>query len=321
MCERAILTPFLLCLKTIGTWGREIVRTVFIRRKTLGKKTKRTRSRALVVIILGISSAALADAVKSTPWLAGVTENSVYVSLEVDSTNVAVVDFGQTIGYGSQASTESTQVTDAGSGYYVHNIKLAGLQPNTQYHYKVTHGSFESSDYIFWTAPQAGTASRWGFAADSRTNITDHNTMAGMIASHDPRMMVYGGDLCDDPTWASWDTEWFVANQNSLNATTPFVNAAGNHEDWASLTQAYTQSPDGDGEGGNGYFSFDYGDAHILVLNNELSYAEGEAQWNFAAADLAASTSQWKVVAFHKSAYAAGGHGEDAGTRSQSYRQ
>ena len=81
-----------------------------------------------------------------------------------------------------------------------------------------------------------------------------------------------------------------------------YHNPTGNHEGWGALTQAYTQSPTGDGEGGNGYFSLDYGDAHILVLNTELSYANGSDQWNFAAADLAASTSMWKIVAFHKSA-------------------
>jgi hypothetical protein len=139
--------------------------------------------------------------------------------------------------------------------------------------------------------------------------------MAGLIASHKPRMMVYGGDPCGGPQWNSWNTEWFVANQNALNATTPFVNAVGNHEKWETLTKAYTQSPNGDGENGQGYFSFDYGDAHILVLNNEVDYSQGSDQWNFAAADLAASNRQWKIVAFHRSAYVAGSdtHGENAG--------
>ena len=279
----------------------------------------------LVVLTLVLSaSVALADAVKPVPWLAGVTKNSVYVSLEATDTTPAVVDFGLTTAYDSQATTESTQPTD--SGYSVHNIKLTGLLPNTQYHYRVTQGASISDDYSFWTAPQAGTAARWGFSADCHGQPSVHNTMAGLIAAQQPKMMVYGGDLCDWAHWYNWNNEWFVTNQNALNATVPFVNATGNHEGWGTLynvypypdvwetlTSAYTQSPNGDGEDGNGYFSFDYGDTHILVLNTEVDYSQGSAQWNFAAADLAASSSKWKVVAFHWSAYVGGYAGENAG--------
>ena len=246
------------------------------------------------------------------PWLGGVTDRSVYVCLEATNTTLAVVDFGLTTAYGSQATTESTQPTDL--GYSVHNIKLTGLLPNTQYHYRVTQGASVSADYSFWTAPQAGTAARWGFAADCRSEHWGyHNMMAGLIAAQNPRMMVYGGDLVSSSTWDLWTRDWFVPNQIALNHTAPFVNAAGNHEGWGTLTKAYTESPDGTDGGGNGYFSFDYGDAHILILNNEVDYSQGSAQWNFAAADLAASTSKWKVVAYHMPAYAAGGHGENAG--------
>ncbi|MCK4850408.1 MAG: metallophosphoesterase family protein [Phycisphaerae bacterium] len=253
---------------------------------------------------------------KPVPWLAGVTSDSVYACLEA-TTNAtdATVDFGRVVdgmgNYAFQVTTESMQPTL--SGRYVHNIPLTGLQPNTQYHYKVTHGSDVSADYTFWTAPLPGTPAKWGFAADCRSNPTLHNTMAGLIAARSPRMMVYGGDLCHSATWDYWDTEWFVANQNALNATTPFVNAVGNHEQWLPLTKAYTESPDGTDGNGEGYFSFDYGDTHILVLNNMVDYSPGSAQWDFAAADLAASTSNWNVVAYHKPAYSAGGDGENAG--------
>ncbi len=253
------------------------------------------------------ASVAQALVVKTKPWLAGVTDSSVYVSVEVNNTTNATVDFGLTSAYGSQATTEYTQATT--SSYSVHNIKLTGLLPNTQYHYRFSHGSYVSADYSFWTAPLAGTDSRWGFAADSRSGIPVHNAMIALIDSHDPRMMVYGGDIAASPTWSSWTNEWFTTNQTALNAKVPFVNAPGNHEQWNSLTAAFTQGPNGDGPTGQGYYSFDYGDTHILILNDQLgtnSFAEGSAQWNFAAADLAASTAKWKIVAFHRPAYVAG---------------
>ena len=262
------------------------------------------------ILTLALSaSMVMGDAARPTPWLAGVTTNGVYVSLEATDTSTATVYYGLTAGYGSTVTTESTQA--AGSNY-VHNIKLTGLAANTQYHYKVTQGASDSGDFTFYTAPAAGTNGTWGFAADSRTDPTWHNTMAGLIDSHAPRMMVYGGDLCASPTYASWNNEWFVSNQNTLNARAPFVNAPGNHEDWNNLTKAFTQSSGGDPD----YHSFDYGDAHIVVINNEISDSPASAQATWVAADLAASSAKWKIVALHKPAYSYGAHGGNADMQS-----
>ena len=264
---------------------------------------------ALVVVAL-TASAAFADAVKSAPWLAGVTQDGVYACLEANGTENATVEFGLTASYGSSAVTESTDATTAGT--YVHNVKLNGLLPNTEYHYRVTQGSSVSADYSFRTAPAPGTPSHFGFAADSRTRTSTHNTVAGNMASHNPNMMFNGGDLCNSSSYSSWDNEWFVSNQNALNARAPFVNAIGNHEGTGANTRAFTESPNGtDGVGGNGYFSFDYGDTHILMLNNQISDGPGSAQWNFAKNDLETSDAKFKIVSFHKPAIGYGGHGSD----------
>ena len=263
---------------------------------------------ALAVVAL-TAPAALANSVKSTPWLAGVTQDSVYACLEATSTAGATVNFGLTTGYGSVASTESYDATTGGT--YVHNVKLTGLTPNTLYNYQVIHGSSTSANYTFRTAPAPGTNAHFGFAADSRTNTSTHNAVAAMMASHNPNMMFYGGDLCNTSSYSSWTNEWFVPNQSALNATAPFVNAPGNHEGWNTNTRAFTESPAGNDGGGNGYFSYDYGDAHILVLNNEISDGPGSAQWNFAAADLAASNANFKIVTFHKPAVSYGAHSPD----------
>ena len=256
-------------------------------------------------LVLGLAQPALADAAKSTPWLGGVTTNSVYACLEATNTTSATVDFGLTPAYGMSATTEYTESTGS---TYVHNVKLTGLLPNTQYYYQVTQGSSVSAGYSFYTAPLAGTPAHWGFAADCRTNISTHNAVAGQIATHSPNMMVYGGDLCATNSYSSWTSEWFVSNQNALNAVSPSVNSPGNHEGWNSLTKAFTQSATGDPD----YFSFDYGNSHILVLNYMLSDSFGSAQWNFAAADLAASNAKFKIVVDHSPPYCSGGHGNDA---------
>ncbi|MBW7998522.1 MAG: hypothetical protein FVQ81_18500, partial [Candidatus Glassbacteria bacterium] len=257
-------------------------------------------SDSLVVDVLG----------GAAPWLAGVTTNSVYVCLEVDTTANATVDYGLTTAYGSSAVTESTDATSIGT--YVHNVRLTGLLPNTVYNYQVTHGTSVSDNYTFRTAPEPGTPAHFGYAGDSRSDTYNHNLIAAHMALQNPNMMIYGGDLCNTNTYASWINEWFVPNQVALNATTPSVNTPGNHEGWGINTKAFTESPNGtDGEGGGGYFSYDYGDVHILVLNTEIGRSQGSAQWNFAAADLAASNAKFKIVAAHKPSLSYGMHGTD----------
>ena len=262
---------------------------------------------ALVPLFIG--SAALGDAVKQAPWLAGVTDSTVYACLEATDTTAATVDFGLTTAYGMTATTTGPggSAQSTGSSTYVHNVKLTGLLPNTQYFYRVTQGASVSADYSFWTAPLAGTSAHWGFAADSRSYPTTHNNVIAKILPHEPRMMVYGGDLCNSGNYSSWTNEWFVPNQNALNAVSPFVNSPGNHEGWNNLTKAFTQSATGDPD----YFSFDYGDSHILVLNYMLSQANGSAQYNFAKTDLENSNAKFKIVVNHAPAYGYGGHGND----------
>ncbi len=258
----------------------------------------------------------LLDAVKD-PYLQSVMTDSMYVLQEADDQTAAVVEYGLTSGYGSQASTESTELTRADRGFYTHNIKLTGLQPNTQYHYRVTHGATTSADKTFWTAAEPGTSFRFGFMADSRTNKQVHGDMAALMDTFDPRMIVFGGDTNAEATWNSWDKEFFLAEQEALNAEVPFANAVGNHEGWNALTRAYTQGPTAEGES-NGYYSFDYGDAHFLILNTEINHSQGSAQWNFAADDLANTTQTWKFVAYHKPAYTSGGHAPDAAMQAMS---
>jgi len=256
----------------------------------------------------------LLDAMKE-PYLQAVMSDSMYVLLEATDETAAVVDYGLTDSYGMQASTESTESTNASEGYYVHNIKLTGLQANTEYHYSVTHGTtpkYSSEDKTFWTAAEPGTDFSFGFMADNRTDTTVHAQMLALMDTFDPRMLIHGGDTNSVSSWDNWTSEFFLPEQQALIAEVPFALATGNHEGWNALTRAFTQGPTVEGES-NGYYSFDYGDTHFLILNTEISYSEGSDQWNFAADDLYANTQPWKIVGFHKSAYCAGGHGEDAG--------
>jgi hypothetical protein len=262
---------------------------------------------ALAILALTVHAGA---SMKMTPYVQAVTTNSIYVTVECSSTSVATVQYGATNGYGSVATTESYLATTASPVTCVHRIKLTGLSPNTQYHYRATHdGVTWSLDSTFYTAVPPGTPFRFASYADTRTQTSIHNTIAGLAKAANPRFTLLCGDVCGDTTYNTYKNEWFVANELALQAVAPTYNAPGNHETWGTNTKAFFQSP-ASTSGTQAYYSFDYGDAHIVSVNNQVDYSVGGTQYNWVQGDLG-STQPWKIVFFHYSAYVAGGHGEE----------
>ena len=246
-----------------------------------------------------------------TPYLQAVTQTSIYVLVESDSRESVTVEFGPDTTYGSSATTESIEATTADTVTYVHNIRLSGLHADTEYHYRTVRGSQIFGDYTFRTAPGPGRPFRFGWMADSRTGKAVHDSVARRLLDASPVMLLYGGDIAADSSYKAFKADFFLPGECALIARVPFFNAVGNHERWAMNTKAFTQAPESP-SGTQDYYSFDYGDIHVLVLNTQLSTAPGSPQYLFAASDLASSTRRWKVVIAHRPAYCAGGHGEDS---------
>jgi len=275
-------------------------------------KMKGASTVVAVLVLVALSLHAQA-AMKMTPYLQAVTTNSIYVMVECDSTTAATVQYGPTTLYGSTATTESYLATNASPVTYVHRVKLTGLSANTQYHYRASHGGAWSSDSTFYTAVQPGTPFRFAAYADTRTQTSIHNNIAGRAKNANPRFTLMCGDTCDNSSYNSYKTEWFVSNELALQAVAPTYNAPGNHETWGTNTKAFFQSP-ASSSGTQDYYSFDYGDVHILQVNNQVGYAVAPppSQYAWASGDLAGTSKPWKIVFFHYSAYVCGGHGEDA---------
>ena len=239
-------------------------------------------------------------------YLQAVTSYSVYVMVESNSTAPLTVDYGLTNTYGSSATTVSTMPTTGGT--YIHRIHLTGLTSDTTYYYRL--GVHSAS---FKTAVNSGTAFRFSWMADCRNGTAIHDSIATLIQAAAPRFSLYGGDLCDDgDSYPTYIQQFFRPNQLELAARVPFFNTTGNHEKWSTNTLAFMQAP-ASASGNQGYYSFEYGDVHVVVMNymDPEGYAAGSPQYNFIAADLAATTQPWKIVICHAPAYSTGSHGED----------
>ena len=252
--------------------------------------------------------AVFADIVMS-PYLQAVTTNSIYIMVECNTTANVTVNYGLTSSYGSSAVTESYQST--GSSTYVHRIKLSGLSANTVYYYQALHGASTSTGSSFHTAVNPGTPFRFTWMADTRTGTATHDQISALILARNPWFSLYGGDLCASSAYATWKSEFFRTNELTTISKIPFFNSPGNHEIWDAVTKSFHQAPTST-SGTQDYYSFDYGDLHVLVLNNQVAYTSGSAQYNFAQSDLTASTKPWKIVINHYPPYCSGsGHTND----------
>ena len=242
------------------------------------------------------------------PYLQAVTTSSIYVLVESFTTDTVFVEYGLTPSYGKRAWTESCDTTT--NTTFIHNVKITGLTPNTLYYYRALQWRSVADGSTFRTAPDPGTPFRFAWVADFRTGVTVHDSISRRVAEANPAVSLYGGDLCLNSSYSMFKAQFFRPTELALIARVPFFNTVGNHEKWTPNTRAFTQAPSS-ASGTQEYYSFDYGDMHVLVLNNEIPDDATSPQYQFARTDLSSTQRAWKVVICHRPAYCAGGHGED----------
>lgn len=206
-----------------------------------------------------------------------------------------------------------------------HTFTIGGLTPSATYFYRVVarEDTFAAS---FRAAPPAG-ATDVAFIAygDTRTYPGDHDDVAERMISTftaDPAlhsMLVCVGDLVNNGDLEDgWDTEFFdpsYTNIQTMLASLPYQACRGNHENTGTVFSKYFPyqfvSPF--------YWSFDYGPAHFVVVDQYVSYAPGSPQYDWINADLAATTQLWRFLVFHEPGWSAGGH--ENNTDAQNYLQ
>jgi predicted phosphodiesterase len=238
-----------------------------------------------------------------------VSGNSVYVVVETDRADTAVVQYGTTIAGGMFAKSGTIIETPAAT--YIHKIFLNGLSSGTKYYYKVIQGITTSAIYDFKSAITPGTPFKFEWMADCRTGVDVHDQISVLMGLYNPLFILNGGDVCEFPTYDSWKNEFFRQDELNNLSRIPFFYCPGNHEGWNAVSQTFTISPVSP-SGVEDYYSFDYGDYHFLSINNYVDYSAGSQQYNFIQNDLSTTNKRWKIVYCHQPPYCAGGHGNDS---------
>lgn len=264
----------------------------------------------------------------SISLLAGCIGLGVHAAAEGDTAPFRVVcsyagEDGKTMGFHwyTKADCDSIVAVDGKEytgtskkfkGNYAHSAVVGDLTPGAH--------RYQIGDYTgtFNINPGKGEAVNFIVTGDVQASIPENfaYSAAAIDAAWemfpDAEFQVNLGDFTNDSDNEQWDM-YFDAFED-IHAQAALVPVSGNHDGnlkWNWFRNMFTlKEPDNFWSNLTGvYYSFDYGDAHIAVLNTNDMYPITRAQINWLRNDMNSSNAKWKLVMMHRSPYSAGKNG------------
>lgn len=231
------------------------------------------------------------------------------------------------VGEGSIYREGLAGVETGDTDFVVWTVELTGLEPDTEYTYRVgTWEGFDAKTATF-TAPDLSDAhtfttgipkgSREPFemvmAGDSRGGTDDIRANIHKINDNDARLWVFNGDLTNNGSQVEWDV-WQDAMSPVLTSRV-LMPVHGNHEIFANIfyeQYALPQEPGLPDDLVEHAWSLDFGNVHLVGLDSNVE-ARIIDQVDWLDADLAAARKDpdidWIFVMMHHGVYSASNHG------------
>lgn len=183
-----------------------------------------------------------------------------------------------------------------------YTVNINGLKPDTTYLYRVGGEGFWSEILSFTTAADTDEFS-FLYMGDVQGEYTEWANYLDVIYDSHPEISfsLLGGDLTNN---GSDEKEWgeFLDAASTLFSRIPLMPTLGNHDGimYKNFFALPVNGPQGlEGE----FYSFDYGNAHFVVLNSNNNTNQKAREWLIQ--DLKTSDKTWKFVLFHHPAYPA----------------
>ena len=225
-------------------------------------------------------------------------------------------------------AAEDARFTDDGTEVYQYTAELDQLTPGHMYQYRITAGD-AATDWQPLYTPTADENYKMLIFPDSQSSdYADWKELAHLAWARntDAQLFACMGDLVDNGEDRLQWTEFFVGVKE-MQRSIPIAPVMGNHEtynrDWKTRLPAaylhYFKTPrNGSKEFERYYYSFDYGDAHYVVLCTQqkeigdFKHGLMEEQRAWLRRDLKAHRKRWNIVLMHKDVlqYRINGHPE-----------
>ncbi len=205
-----------------------------------------------------------------------------------------------------------------------HTAKITGLKPGTTYYYRIGDASkgYWSKVGTITTADNSDSFTFF-HVSDSQSGLErQYKVWANVLDTAfemypNAAFLMHTGDNVDHGNnFRQWKWALNTASDSLMN--TAYMTLAGNHEgkgEYAISDNFLLPSHPEQDETVGVYYSFDYNNAHFIVLNtNDVDDDTGLSaeQLAWLKADAAASDADWKIVSLHKALYSNGSHYDDS---------
>ncbi len=292
--------------------------------------TASRRRRALRVVPALLLGAALTWAWRSAapsltrgPYLQDTSATGTTLVFRTSSSATSVVRYGTHPGPPWEGEL-------SGASQTTHVFQLAGLRPETTYHYEIASGGSVlagGKNLTFRTSPPEKSRAPFRFLAwgDSGTGSSTQFDVAKRMEEVEPfpDLALGLGDLVyDSGEWENYDPKLFEPYAGIFPRMT-FWPTLGNHDVKTSNGAPYLDAfylPTDTGAPGHPsnterYYSFDHGMAHFVCADSESSSSDpGSAMHDWLADDLddaRARGKRWLFVFLHHPPYSKGTHDSD----------
>ncbi|MFK7809374.1 MAG: Ig-like domain-containing protein [Saprospiraceae bacterium] len=227
-----------------------------------------------------------------------------------------------------------------------HSVEITGLDPDTKYYYAVGTSAAqldgESDDHYFKTHPEEDSTPEiniWVLGdAGSKDNYQRETRDAYYNWNGDDHidmMLLLGDNAYEDGTDSEYQYGWFEDMYEDRLINSVMWSAYGNHDagsaDSETETGVYFDIFDfprdgecgGEPSGTEAYYSFDYGNIHLISLNSHDGDAvEGGEMIEWLENDLEDTDKDWIVAFFHHPPYTGyNGNNSDNNTKEKLMRQ
>jgi acid phosphatase type 7 len=273
----------------------------------------RLLSRLLLTFATVLPGSALPATVVRGPFLQQTDAESTRVVVKTDAAaSVRVV----------AAPPGAAPITAESTGTH-HVVRLEGLPPATEIPYRVEVDGVDAKGGTIRTpgAPKTEAGRRAVFGV-----IGDYGTKAGpapvaaaarLAERRVHAVLTVGDNSYPDGAASEWDPNVFRPFAEVLSSSTLWP-VAGDHEYRTPWAQAYLDAFElPEGPQGERYYSFDWGDLHVVAIETNCitpvdaatQGCDAETMLAWLREDLAASDAPWKAAILHRPALATGQYG------------
>ncbi|MCM3781346.1 PA14 domain-containing protein [Neobacillus mesonae] len=211
--------------------------------------------------------------------------------------------------------------------YISHKVLADGLTPGTAYDYRLGADNNWSQVGTFTTESDQEDEFEFLYLTDSQgANNNDYkvwsNTLNQALEDYpDSKFLIMPGDMVDAGALEYQWLDYFGEAQDML-MNLPILAAIGNHEGPYNNNFTYHFNYPNDAIENplpkGSVYSFDYGDAHFMVMNTmDMGWDNRQResfnqQIEWLRSEVAQTDKKWKIVAIHKAVYSVGGHSDEA---------